>query len=84
MGYRDKWWYYWGLDWSDIVRHCLKRQYTSNQVKKHLFTITNNQNMECFEKIVQLLPDYEFNVTARAKMGWQLLRMAQYPNVHLT
>lgn len=78
--YRDKWY---GLGWSDIVHHYLTKTINAAREGKHLFTITDSQDLECFEQLVKLLPDYEFDVTAWTNMGWNLRRMVQYPNVHL-
>lgn len=81
--YRDCWWHYFGLGWSDIVHHYLTRLRPAQQGKR-LFTFTGSQDLECLEQLVKLLPDYEFDIVSWTDMGWKLRRMVQYPNVHLT
>lgn len=83
---REIWWKYYATDWTSIVEQTNRmnvslRQIKVPEIKKHLFTFTNDQSLEQLEQLVQHLPECEFHICAYTHVGWQLARMVQYPNV---
>ncbi len=48
-----------------------------------LLTVTNSQNLEQIEYLVEQLPECDFNIAARTLMGPQLTNLAEKENVYL-
>lgn len=82
--FRNLWWKYFDLEWSEIVRH-----YGATPVKnlKHyvgkVFIFTSVQELESVEQLIQALPEWQFNIAAYTDMGPELLHLGQYENVRL-
>ena len=76
---RDKWWHYRMMDFSAAVYHTPKSHHIPT-----LFTMTNSQDFESLEKLVKLLPNYNFQIAAWTNMGWNLIRLQPVSYTHLT
>lgn len=78
---RSLWWHYYAMDWLTIVQHMMEdHNITSGG---NLLTITNSQDHDHLEKLVQALPEWHFHIGAYTPMGWKLIKMSQYSNVTL-
>lgn len=83
---REVWWFYNGLDWSEIIEKSgveVDKQIKLIEFRKQAFTLTNAQEMEHLLELVASLPEYHFHIAAYTPMGNILLRYEQYPNVSL-
>lgn len=83
---REVWWFYNGLDWSEIIEKSgveVDKQIKLTEFRKQAFTLTNAQEMEHLLELVTSLPEYHFHIAAYTPMGNILLRYEQYPNVSL-
>lgn len=85
---RSLWWKYNLLGWDEIVNHAALlhipfKHIESVKIDGKLFTITNNQNLEHLEELVQKLPNWQFEIGAYTYVGWNLAKMQQYPNVKI-
>lgn len=81
--HRELWWAFHDLTWDDITNHSPLTMHPHFSSPFRVMICTGDQNIEHFEKIVQALPEVEFNVTAHTFVAWNLVRMTQYPNVHV-
>lgn len=79
---RGLWWHYYAIDWLTIVQHAMNRE-NHNIDGGSLLTITNSQDLDHLEELVQALPEWHFYICAYTSMGWSLVKMSQYPNVTL-
>lgn len=81
--YRNLWWQYYDLEWSELVNHNSLPKTSSYQEQGQLVMITNSENVKNIEELVTALPNWTFHITARTNMGGKLTRLLIYPNVHL-
>lgn len=80
--FREKWWRYYDLEWSEIASHQLPKTLSYDQ-KAEFLTVTNSQDLKDFETLVKALPNCTFHVAAWTNMGGGLTNLVKYPNVHL-
>lgn len=85
---RSLWWKYYSVDWKEVIQSTQSRQIPLDHINPikidgKLFTMTNDQNLEHLEELVQKLPNWQFNIGAYTYVGWNLGRMPQYPNVKI-
>lgn len=83
---REKWWRYYNLEWLQIVdkyRHIMS--YTPRELYfvGKTYTVTADQNIAHIEQIINKMPQWQFNIAAYTAMGFNLLKLLQYPNVRL-
>lgn len=82
---RDKWWHYFMMDWATISNKYLSVTSTipSRKVKGSFFTFTHAQEIAQLDRLARDLPEYDFNIAAYTKVGFELVKAQQYPNVHV-
>ena len=83
--YRDLWWEFHDLEWSQILQHHLGEFELSSSLDKEFscLTLTNSQDLEGIEELVTALPDVVFHIAAWTDMGDELTKLAVYDNVRL-
>lgn len=83
--YRDLWWQFHDLEWSQILQHHLGEFELTLPLDKEFscLTLTNSQDLEGIEELVTALPDVVFHIAAWTDMGDKLKRLAIYDNVRL-
>ena len=83
--YRDLWWQFHDLEWSQILQHHLGEFELTLPLDKEFscLTLTNSQDLEGIEELVTALPDVVFHIAAWTDMGDKLKRLAVYDNVRL-
>ena len=84
--YRDVWWYYHGLEWTELGQnhHLHPLQKSHVYPVKEQFTCliyTASDHIEQIETLVQSLPDIQFKIAARVMVSDKLAQMTIYPNV---
>ena len=84
--YRDVWWYYHGLEWTELGQnhHLHPLQKSHVYPVKEQFTCliyTASDHIEQIETLVQSLPDIQFKIAARVMVSDRLAQMTVYPNV---
>lgn len=80
--FREKWWQYYDLEWSDIINHRLPKV-LPYRPKGEFLTITNSQDLKGLETLVKAFPNCTFHIAAWTEMGSGLTNFVKYPNVHL-
>ena len=85
---RSLWWKYNFIGWDELADHAKSLHIMFNHIEPtkidgKLFTITNDQNLEHLEELVQKLPNWQFDIGAYTYVGWNLVKMQQYPNVKI-
>lgn len=83
--YRDLWWEFHDLEWSQILQHHIGEFELTSSLDKEFscLTLTNSQDLEGIEELVTALPDVVFHIAAWTDMGDKLKRLAVYDNVRL-
>ena len=83
--YRDLWWEFHDLEWSQILQHHIGEFELISPLDKEFscLTLTNSQDLEGIEELVTALPDVVFHIAAWTDMGDKLKRLAVYDNVRL-
>ena len=83
--YRDLWWEFHDLEWSQILQHHLGEFELLPPIDREFscLTLTNSQDLEGIEELVTALPDVVFHIAAWTDMGEKLKRLAVYDNVRL-
>ena len=74
---RDVWWEYSLLDWSEIIAHEIPKAF------KSILIMTDSQELEQIEVLVNQLPEYTFNIMELTLMGDKLNNLRKYENVRL-
>ena len=83
--YRDLWWQFHDLEWSQILQHHIGEFELISPLDKEFscLTLTNSQDLEGIEELVTALPDVVFHIAAWTDMGDELTKLAVYDNVRL-
>lgn len=83
--YRDLWWKFHDLEWSQILQHHMGEFELTSSLDKEFscLTLTNSQDLEGIEELVTALPDVVFHIAAWTDMGDKLTKLAVYDNVRL-
>lgn len=72
--YRDLWWEFHDLEWSQILQHHIGEFELVSPLDKEFscLTLTNSQDLEGIEELVTALPDVVFHIAAWTDMGDKL------------
>lgn len=84
--YRDLWWEFHDLEWSQILQHHMGEFELISPLDKEFscLTLTNSQDLEGIEELVTALPEVVFHIAAWTVMGPMLQKLAKkYKNVKL-
>ncbi|RSJ88909.1 MULTISPECIES: SP_1767 family glycosyltransferase [Streptococcus] len=83
--YRDLWWQFHDLEWSQILQHHIGEFELISPLDKEFscLTLTNSQDLEGIEELVTALPDVVFHIAAWTDMGDKLTKLAIHDNVRL-
>ena len=83
--YRDLWWEFHDLEWSQILQHHIGEFELLPRLDREFscLTLTNSQDLEGIEELVTALPDVVFHIAAWTDMGDKLIKLAVYDNVRL-
>jgi len=83
--YRDLWWQFHDLEWSQILQHHIGEFELISPLDKEFscLTLTNSQDLEGVEELVTALPDVVFHIAAWTDMGDKLKKLEVYDNVRL-
>lgn len=81
--YREKWWQYYNLEWSEICTNAPLPSTQDYQEIGQLLTLTNSEDLENIETLISALPNVTFNIAAWTEMGGKLTKLVKYSNVHL-
>ncbi|VOY26730.1 glycosyltransferase [Streptococcus pneumoniae] len=83
--YRDLWWEFHDLEWSQILQHHMGEFELISPLDKEFscLTLTNSQDLEGIEELVTALPEVVFHIAAWTDMGDKLKKLAVYNNVRL-
>ncbi|HEU3339852.1 SP_1767 family glycosyltransferase [Streptococcus pneumoniae] len=84
--YRDLWWEFHDLEWSQILQHYMGEFELISPLDKEFscLTLTNSQDLEGIEELVTALPEVVFHIAAWTVMGPMLQELAKkYKNVKL-
>ena len=83
--YRDLWWEFHDLEWSQILQHHLGEFELLPLIDREFscFTLTNSQDLEGIEELVTALPEMVFHIAAWTDMGDKLIKLAVHDNVRL-
>ena len=83
--YRDLWWQFHDLEWSQILQHHLGEVELISPLDKEFscLTLTNSQDLEGIEELVTALPEVVFHIAAWTDMGDKLTKLAVHDNVRL-
>ena len=84
--YRDVWWYYHNLEWTELGQNYHYIRYK----KSHIYPIkgtfacliyTASDHIEQIDTLIQSLPDIQFKIAARVMVSDRLKQLLIYPNV---
>lgn len=82
--FKELWWDYNTLDYSDIIANHFKSIPPKKSEKPiECFTLTDSQDLEQIDYLVQSLPNYIFRISAYSGFGSKALKLQEYPNVRL-
>ena len=83
--YRDLWWEFHDLEWSQILQHHLGEFELLPPIDREFscLTLTNSQDLEGIEELVTALPDVVFHIAAWTDLGDELTKLAVHDNVRL-
>ena len=83
--YRDLWWEFHDLEWSQILQHHIGEFEMTSPLDKEFscLILTNSQDLEGIEELVMALSDVVFHIAAWTDMGDKLIKLAVYDNVRL-
>lgn len=83
--YRDLWWEFHDLEWSQILQHHVGEFELISSLDKEFscLTLTNSQDLEGIEELVTALPEVVFHIAAWTDMGDKLTKLAVHDNVRL-
>lgn len=84
--YRDLWWEFHDLEWSQILQHYMGEFELISPLDKEFscLTLTNSQDLEGIEELVTALPEVVFHIAAWTAMGPKLYDLSnRYPNIQL-
>lgn len=84
---RDLWWFYYGLEWSDILlrKDIVNRSFSEliEAPKFHTAIFTNTANLEKIEYLIENLPDVHFSILAHTDFAPNVYDLQGYLNVSL-
>ena len=80
---RDSWWRYANLEWSEVVHYQPLPDTIDYSEAGQCLIFTRDENIAHLKDLVTALPNVTFNVAAWTSMGWHIMKLIRYSNVHL-
>ena len=83
--FREEWWYYYGLEWSEIVMRKMNFEKGLNSLiheqKYHTAIFTNTCHIEHLEYLIRNLPHIHFSILAPTLFAPEIMDLQRYLNV---
>ena len=83
--FREEWWYYYGLEWSEIVMRKMNFEKGLNSLiheqKYHTAIFTNTCHIEHLEYLIRNLPHIHFSILAPTLFASEIMDLQRYLNV---
>ena len=85
--FREEWWYYYGLEWSEIVMRKMNFEKGLNSLiheqKYHTAIFTNTCRIEHLEYLIKNLPYIHFSILAPTLFASEIMDLQRYLNVSI-
>ena len=85
--FREEWWYYYGLEWSEIVMRKMNFEKGLNSLiheqKYHTAIFTNTCRIEHLEYLIKNLPHIHFSILAPTLFASEIMDLQRYLNVSI-
>lgn len=85
--FRDVWWFYYGLNWNDILlrTHVLKETFLEliSPISKHVSIFTNTGDIESIGYLLEKLPDVQFHIVAPTYFSPNVIELQRYSNCYI-
>lgn len=85
--FREEWWYYYGLEWSEIVMRKMNFEKGLNSLiyeqKYHTAIFTNTCHIEHLEYLIKNLPHIHFSILAPTLFASEIMDLQRYLNVRI-
>ena len=85
--FRKEWWYYYGLEWSEIVMRKMNFEKGLNSLiheqKYHTAIFTNTCRIEHLEYLIKNLPYIHFSILAPTLFASEIMDLQRYLNVSI-
>ena len=85
--FREEWWYYYGLEWSEIVMRKMNFEKGLNSLiheqQYHTAIFTNTRHIEHLEYLIRNLPHIHFSILAPTLFASEIMDLQRYLNVSI-
>ena len=85
--FRNEWWFYYGLEWSDIVMRKMNFEKSLDSLIDsplyHTAIFTNTCRMEQLEYLIRELPHVHFSILAPTEFASEIVDLQRYLNVRI-
>lgn len=85
--FRDIWWFYYGLNWNDILlrTHVLKETFAEliSPISQHASIFTNTGDIEGIGYLLEKLPDVQFHIVAPTYFSPNIIELQRYSNCYI-
>lgn len=85
--FRDVWWFYYGLNWNDILlrTHVLKETFAEliSPISQHASIFTNTGDIEGISYLLEKLPDVQFHIVAPTYFSPNIIELQRYSNCYI-
>ena len=85
--FRNEWWFYYGLEWSDIVMRKMNFEKGLDSLIDspiyHTAIFTNTCRMEQLEYLIRELPYIHFSILAPTEFASEIVDLQRYLNVRI-
>ena len=85
--FRDIWWFYYGLNWNDILlrTHVLKETFVEliSPPLQHASIFTNTGDLEGISYLLEKLPDVQFHIVAPTYFSPNIIELQSYLNCYI-
>ncbi|MBP2623320.1 glycosyltransferase family 8 protein [Streptococcus oricebi] len=81
MQLKELWWYYYGLEWSQLVS--FEPQLLEKSGRPQLLIVTGSGDLEQLENLLRLLPDFDIHLCAYTNFWSGLTKLTAYENLKL-
>jgi len=85
--FRDIWWFYYGLNWNDILlrTHVLKETFAEliSPISQHASIFTNTGDIEGIGCLLEKLPDVQFHIVAPTYFSPNIIELQRYSNCYI-
>ncbi len=85
--FREEWWYYYGLEWSEIVMRKMNFEKGLNSLiheqQYHTAIFTNTCRIEHLEYLIKNLPYIHFSILAPTLFASEIMDLQRYLNVRI-